>query len=601
MTVPSSASRTLTDLLTNSQDPPSLSWFADDLSPAPEWDAPPADSSGWCVLDGEAVREHVRTLAAGLIAAGVAPGERVALMMANRPEHWLTDQAVLHAGAIPSTFYPTLAPEQVRAQAAHARITTVVIEGPAERRQWEIALTAPDVRRVVVLDPDSPAAPAGTRQQSYAETLAAGRALLERQPDAVTERATRVTPDDIAAIIFTSGTTNTPKAVPLTHRNLSTVASGFATTEHSPRPYRTISYLPLAHIVDRQTSVYIPLVAGGIISFSPRQDALSRVIARSHPTVFQSMPRIWEKILGELDQAAAAAHRTGATPLHTVGLDELKVAFAGGAPLPPDVAARLHAYGLPLVDVYGSTEAAGAITSSSAAEFEPGTVGRAMPGVELRVAGDGELLVRGPQVTPGYLQPDGTLLPVMDADGWLGTGDLADIDARGNVRITGRKKEVIITSGGKNVSPVAVESLLTLSPLIAQALAHGSGRPYVVALLALDPTLTRTWLREQHGLDADDLSDTALAAHPAVHAEVSRAVEYANSKLSRAEQVKRWELLPQPWSTDDGTLTATLKLRRSAIETRHRDTLDGLYQAHAHPAGNGSGKQAEDDTYRERP
>ncbi|MFG1667803.1 AMP-dependent synthetase/ligase [Streptomyces sp. Y7] len=600
MTMPSSAGRTLTDLLTESQDPPSLSWFADDLSPAPEWDTPAADSSGWCVLHGEAVRAHVHTLAAGLIAAGLSPGERVALMMANRPEHWLADQAVLHAGAVPSTFYPTLAPEQVRAQAAHARIATVVLEGRAEREQWELALASPGVRRVIVLDSGVPAAPSGIRTQSYADTLTRGRELLARHPDAVTERATCATPDDIAAIIFTSGTTSTPKAVPLTHRNISTVASGFATTEHSPRPYRTISYLPLAHIVDRQTSIYIPLVTGGIISFSPRQEALGRVIARSHPTVLQSMPRIWEKMLRELDEAAAA-HRSGATPLQTIGLGELKVAFTGGAPLPPDVAARLSAYGLPLVDVYGSTEAAGAITSSSAADFEPGTVGRAMPGVELRVAADGELVVRGPQVTPGYLQPDGTLVPVTDADGWLGTGDLADIDARGNVRITGRKKEVIITSGGKNVSPVAVESLLTLSPLIAQALAHGSGRPYVVALLALDPTLTRTWLREEHGIDADDLTDAALAAHPAVRAEVSRAVEHANSQLSRAEQVKRWELLPQPWSIDDGTLTATLKLRRSAIETRHQDTLDGLYQAHAHPIADKSAKPAEDDTYRERP
>ena len=575
----SSVARTLPELFSGSA--ASLSWFADDLSPAAAWPAPPADPSGWCVLGADAVREHVHTLAAGLIAAGVEPGDRVALMMGNRPEHWMTDQAVLQAGAATSTFYPTLAPEQVRSQAEHARISTVVVEGPVQLEQWSSCFELPSLRRVIVLDEGVPAASPGVAQQTYAETLGQGARLLAREPDVVAARIRRIVPDDMATIIFTSGTTAAPKAVPLTHRNVLADTYGLEAVGNVPRPYRTVSYLPTAHILDRLVTMYMVVLMSGEVSFSPNPQSFDRVVARSRPTSLAGVPRMWEKVLGALDRVSQAG--PGKNPLAVAGIDQVALATAAGAPMARDVAEGLRSYGLPLVDMWGLTEAGGVITSSPVAEFRTGTVGRAIPGAELRVAEDGELLLRGPQVCPGYLQPDDMLIPIAGADGWLATGDVGSIDADGNVRITDRKKEIIITSGGKNVSPVAVEVLLTRFPLIAQALAVGSGHPYLVALLTLDAEMTRDWLRELHAIDPTGFTDEELAGHPLVRAELSRAVDRANGELSRAEQVKRWEVLAEPWSSATGTLTPTLKLRRSVIEQRHRDTIESLYETLSEP------------------
>lgn len=581
MTEPSDGG-TLPDLFANTSGAITLSWSANDLSPTPDWAVPDADSSGWCVLDGPAVREHVFALAAGLIDAGVAQGDRVALMLSNRPEHWLADLAVLHAGAVPSTFYPTLAPEQVRSQAAHARITTVVLEGPAQFEQWSHALTLPDLCRVILLDPSELVETSDVVQQSYSQTLRNGAALLSERPNIVAERMWRIRPDETATIIFTSGTTGAPKAVPLTHRNVLAVVSGTEEVGNIPAPYRAVSYLPTAHIVDRIAGIYLVVLLGGHVAFSPTQGGLNHVISHHHPTAFVGVPHIWEKLLAGLEQLAG--DHPDRNPLSLAGFDQLGLAVTAGAPMPPEVADRIRGFGLQLVDMWGLTEAAGMISMSKPDNFRLGTVGKALPGIEVRVATDGELLVRGAQITAGYLQPDGTVTPITDAEGWLATGDIGTIDVEGFVRIVDRKKEIIITSGGKNISPVAVESLLTRSVLIGQALAFGDGRPYVVALLTLDPQPVRRWLLQQHCIDAIEVTDEALAAHPLVRARLAHDVAQANSALARVEQVKRWELLTEPWSVQQGTLTPSLKLRRPAIHERHRDELDALYREGADTA-----------------
>lgn len=576
MTIPSKNAHTLLDLFESNVHATTLSWFSDDLLPRPGWSASSTDPSGWCSLSGSNVRDHVRTLAAALVEAGVSRGDRVALMMPNRPEHWLSDLAVLHAGAVPTTFYPTLSRAQVRSQAGHVGVSAVVLEGSAQVEQWSHALEHPDLRRVIVLNENVTPTSATVEWQTYAEALERGKARLSREPSVIEERVQGIRPEELATIIFTSGTTADPKAVPLTHRNVLAAASGLQAAGNPPVPYRSVSYLPTAHILDRLCNIYVVLLLGGEIAFSPNADALHRVVARSRPTSFAGVPRIWEKLLTLIE---SVPEDRSLDALRLAGLGDVALATTAGAPMPAVLAERLRSHGLPLVDMWGLTEASGAITASSAAAARPHTVGRPLPGSEIRLAADGELMLRGPQITPGYLRPDGTTKSITDAEGWLPTGDLGGLDADGYVHITDRKKELIVTSGGKNVSPVAVESLLVRSPLVAQAATFGNDHPYIVALLTIDPEGAKAWMEREHGIATDELSADSLVEDPTVQAEVARAVDEANEELARSEQVKRWQLLPRPWSPEDGTLTPTHKMRRAVIEDRHRAALTELYRS----------------------
>jgi long-chain acyl-CoA synthetase len=323
-------------------------------------------------------------------------------------------------------------------------------------------------------------------------------------------------------------------------------------------------------------------VVGGQVSFSATQETLPRVLRQARPTTFGGVPRIWEKIL---DQLTAHHVGSGEDALRLVGLDEVTWAGTSGAPMSPDIVARLRDFGLPVSDMWGLSEATGLTTV--ARSDRPATVGQALPGTEVALAPDGELLVSGAHVATGYLQPDDSITPIVDSEEWLATGDLGSIDADGYVRITGRKKEILVTSGGKNISPVAVESLLTRSPMVAQAMAYGNDRPYLVALLTVAIDYAVGWLRKEHGLGTATLTSAEVAGHPAVLAEVAREVERANAQLARAEQIKRWTLLAEPWTTADGALTPTMKLRRPIIQQRHHDALDSLYRADSDPAGTG--------------
>jgi long-chain acyl-CoA synthetase len=568
-----------------------LEWFADDLTPAPEWETPDVDASGWCTLSGPAIASHVRELAAGLIDTGVAQSDRVALMLANRPEHWLADLAVLNAGGVPITFYPTLSPEQLRSQAKHARITTAIIEGGAQIEQWSHALALPMLRRIIVLHPDDRLRRSDVAQLSYAQTLRRGAELLVRTPGLLTDRIRQVRPDDPATIIFTSGTTGTPKAVPLTHRNIITVASGIKEICGTPAPYRSVSFLPTAHIVDRISNICLVALLGGQVGFSASPSSLNRVLERFRPTVLVGVPRIWEKLHVGLQQRAQGV--PDKSVLAAAGLDQLSLAITAGAPMPLEVSDGLETFGLHIVNMWGLTETAGPVCISSTAAARRATVGRPLPGTDVRLADDGELLVSGAQISPGYVREDGSVTPITDTESWLATGDIGAIDVDGYVRIVGRKKEIIVTSGGKNISPASIEARLTRSPVIAQALAFGDGHPYVVALLTLDTPQARRWLHQEHGVDDVALTDDAIAAHPLVLAEIGRTVMQANTELARVEQVKRWHLLNQLWDVDHGTLTPSLKLCRPAIHAQHHTELAGLY-AHSAPSGPASARNSDD-------
>ena len=569
---------------------------------------------GWQSLTWSQARQRVLEVAAGFAALGLAPGERVALMLPNRSEHVLADLGAVHAGGLGVTLYATLAPEQIAYVAADCDARIAVLDGAAELARWRPILEQlPGITKVIVRD--RAACPAGDRYMTWADFAALGRERFAAEPGEITARVAAVKPGDPLALLYTSGTTGNPKGVLLTHRNILYEMAAIDTMGIVVPRVRWVSYLPLAHIAERMFSIYAPIHAVGHVHFCPDAGQLVRVIGKVRPTAFFGVPRVWEKVragiqallTAEQDEGKRAAVQQametgrryvqscqyGQTtspelaarfraadeqvlgPIRSLlGLGEASSVYSAAAPLPPDVAAFFASLGMKILDVYGMTETTGAFTANTPAEFKLGTVGRPAAGMEVRIADDGEILVRGPLTTPGYHGRPDLTGALIDAGGWLRTGDIGTIDADGFVSVTDRKKELIITAGGENIAPAAVENALVAHPLIGQALAYGDRRPYVVALLTLDGEAAPAWARAR-SITAGSLA--TLASDPQVLAEVAAGVAAANEQLARVQQVKRWRLLPVEWTAETEELTPTLKLKRRVVHAKYADVIDSLY------------------------
>ena len=587
---------------------------AENSGGAPALSDQAGDGTGWQTLTWGQTRQQVLELAAGLAALGLAKGERVALMLPNRSEHILADLATVHAGGTPVTFYATLAADQIAYVAGDCDARIAVLDGAAELVRWQQILDRlPGVKKIIVRDPA--ACPAGDQYLTWDAFAALGQERFAADPGAVTARIAAVGPEDPVTLLYTSGTTGNPKGVLLTHHNvlyevLVTVANGSVAAGG-----RSVSYLPLAHIAERMLTIYLPVATAGHVHFCPVPTELIGVVGAAKPTGFFGVPRVWEKVRAGiqalltmeqdeskreavaramdtgrryvesrqfghsaapgLDEEFARADQAVLAPIRSLlGLGEAEVVASAAAPLPPDVSAFFAGLGMAILDVYGMTETTGAFTANTPGAYKLGTVGRVFAGMEVRIADDGEILTRGPLTTPGYLNLPGQTAALIDADGWLHTGDIGGLDDDGFLSVVDRKKELIITAGGENISPAAIENLLVAHPLIGQALAFGDMRPYVVALLTLDGEVAPAWARA-HGVEAASLPE--LAAHPVVLAAVGEAVSAANGRLARVQQVKRWRLLPVEWTADTEELTPTLKLKRRIVHAKYADDIDGLY------------------------
>jgi long-subunit acyl-CoA synthetase (AMP-forming) len=569
---------------------------------------------GWQTLTWGQVRQQVLELAAGFAALGLAKGERVALMLPNRAEHVLADLAAVHAGGTPVTFYATLAADQIAYVAGDCDARIAVLDGAAELARWQqIIDRLPGLEKIVVRD--AAACPAGDQYMTWAAFAALGKERFAADPGGLGARIAAVGPEDPVTLLYTSGTTGNPKGVLLTHHNVLYEVAAAVSTGAVAAGVRWVSYLPLAHIAERMFSIYLPVATAGHVHFCPQPTELVRLVGAVRPTAFFGVPRVWEKVRAGiqalltaeqdegrreavaramdagrryiesrqfghatpagLDEEFAQADRAVLGPIRSLlGLGEAAVVSSAAAPLPPDVGAFFAGLGMAILDVYGMTETTGAFTANTPGAFKLGTVGRVLPGMEARIAEDGEICVRGPLTTPGYLNLPEQTEALIDADGWLHTGDIGGIDEDGFVSVVDRKKELIITAGGENISPAAIESLLVAHPLIGQALAFGDMRPYVVALLTLDGEVAPAWAKAR-GVEAGSLA--ALATHPAVLAEVGEAVSAANERLAGAQQVKRWRLLPVEWTADTEELTPTLKLKRRIVHAKYANDIDGLY------------------------
>ncbi|TGN64454.1 long-chain fatty acid--CoA ligase [Nocardioides eburneiflavus] len=563
----------------------------------------------WSTITWTETWELTQQVAAALMDLGVEKGDPVAIMAANRTAHTLADYGAMTAAAVPMSIYNTLAQEQVAFIASESRPVVVVLEDHDRYQRWEKALAEVDsIRHVVMLaDADRVDDP---RVMTWDDLLARGH-----DTSGVEERMDRITPDLPATFLYTSGTTGNPKGVVLTHHNVMYEAVSTLDAAGLLGAQRTISYLPLAHIAERVLATYAPPFLGSHVHAIPDPAGLLGALGEVHPTAFFGVPRVWEKIktgisakLAEdpdpanhelVTNAMAAglawtqAHEHGNEMTPEVeeayakadeailgflrlllGLDQVTWAASAAAPMPLEVAKFMGGLGLQVYDVYGMTETTGAFTSNGPGAFKLGTVGRPNPGIEVRLAEDGEILCRGPVNTPGYHLQEQATRNLIDEDGWIHTGDIGTVDEDGFYSIIDRKKELIITSAGKNIAPSNIENYLKESPIIGHAMALGDDRSYVVAILTLDGEIAPL-VAAKMGIEFTDLAD--LSTRPEIRAMAQDAVDKANERLSRPEQVKAWELLADEWTAESEELTPTLKLKRRVVKTKYADVVDSLY------------------------
>jgi long-subunit acyl-CoA synthetase (AMP-forming) len=536
--------------------------------------------------------ERVRSIAAGLAAIGLKPGDTIALLLINRPEFFLCDTAALHVGATPFSIYATSSPEQIAYLFENAGNDIVITESaflPQIQAAQKVAGEGGPTQ-IVCID----AAQDGTIELAALESTPSPEFDFEASWRAID-------PDDVLTLIYTSGTTGPPKGVELTHDNLLAQWRGLVHVLPVRMGGRATSYLPTAHIADRAMSHYAQILFGLQVTCVPDPRQVVAALPGARPTSWGAVPRVAEKMKAGLEAMIAAdpdeerraavqgaiavglervRHEVAGTPIpdelaerhavaeekvlrrmrESLGLDQAEAVVFGAAPIPLEVHEWIRAIGIPTAEVYGMSECACVVTTYHPSEAKLDTVGRVIPGMELKLADDGEVLLRGPQVMRGYRGDPERTAETIDSDGWLHTGDVGVLEDDGCLRIVDRKKELIINAAGKNMSPALIEGhLKTASPLIGQAMVVGDRRPYNVALLVLEP---------EANADASD---------PAVVDAVAAAVEEANAKLSRVEQVKKWKLLDEEWLPGGDELTPTMKLKRKPIAAKYAAEIEALY------------------------
>jgi long-chain acyl-CoA synthetase len=554
-------------------------------------------------LDGAAVTwreyaDHAARIAGGLAGLGVGRGDRVVIMMRNRWEFHVADIGVLAAGATPVSVYNSSSPDQIAYLMSHCKAKVAIVDGgDFAERMLAAAADCPLLTTVVVLGE----APQGTEPWQR---------LLDGDPVDLVAAEAATEPGDLLTVIYTSGTTGPPKGVMLSHTNVLAAAGAFSIYigRETDEGRRLISYLPMAHIAERMVTHYSHLLRGSTAVPCPDITRLPEFLVAVHPSALFGPPRVWEKLVAgikaqvvargpdteasfadalrvgrEVQQLRARGEEPGGELAATwefvdamafapvraaVGLDECEFVFSGAAPVPPEVIDFLRDIGLPMSEVYGMSENCGGMTWDPYL-VKPGRVGRAYPGVEVITAEDGEVLCRGPIVFSGYLDDPERTAEALDADGWLHSGDIGEFDADGYLKIVDRKKELIITAGGKNVSPANVEAVLKTVPLVGQAMAIGDSRPYLVALLTLDPDAVAGRFPGR--------SLAEVAEDPDVVAEIAAGVASANQRLSRVEQPRRVVVLTEDWLPDSDVLTPTMKLKRRGILARYGDVIEAAY------------------------
>jgi len=564
------------------------------------------DGGQWRTTTWKEYREQAWLAARGFMRLGLAPGQGVAIMGFNRPEWFLADVGAIAAGGIPAGIYTTNTAEQCQYIADHAEAAVAVVENPQYLAVFrQIRDRLPHLKAIVLMTGSATEEGVYTWQQLLEQGAQVPEAELRQRID-------NQKPEDLCTLIYTSGTTGPPKAVMLSHHNVTwtagRVADAYSVNAHDD----LISYLPLSHIAEQVVSLHSPMGVGGCSWFAESIEKLGENLREVRPHFFFAVPRVWEKMQAAIQ--AAGAQNTGlkkkiATwargvglaggradqegrprpifyPIaqqlvfskvrEKLGLDRARVCATSTAPISVETLEFFSSLGIPIMEVYGMSECTGPATFSLPDAYHYGKVGRAIKGTEVVTVEDGEVMMRGPHVYLGYFKNEEATREALDSEGWLHSGDIGEIDANGFLKITDRKKELIITSGGKNIAPAIIESKLRQIPAVSQAVVIGDRRNYLVALLALDPMRAAD---QAKAAGSPASTPEALATCPVFRQYLEKQIEGVNATLARYETIKKFKILPRELSIDEGELTPTMKLKRRVVNQKFADEIEKLYAA----------------------
>jgi len=565
----------------------------------------------WVDLSFADLLARVHAFSVGLLELGVRPGDRLAILSENRPEWAVTDFACLAARCADVPVYPTLPAHQIEYILRDSGAVAVCCSSAAQLGKiLDIRANLPGLKHIIVFDGDAATGGALT----FESVLATGRAALGNYP-AWKNDALAVAPDDLATLIYTSGTTGDPKGVMLTHGNItSDVVAGLQVLDLRQSD-ECLSFLPLSHIFERMAGHYCMTQMGAIINYATSIESVPIEMGELRPTVVCSVPRLYEKIYARVLENAMAgspikqkifvwAKRIGEAwaelaiegkPVPAaLGLQyrvahalvfsklvarvggKLRFFVSGGAPLSADIARFFFAAGLPIMEGYGLTETSPVITVNGFGRSRFGTVGKVVPGVEVKIAADGEILTRGPNVMKGYYNHPAATAEVLSADGWFSTGDIGEIDADGFLKITDRKKDIIVTAGGKNIAPQPIENLVKTNPMVLNAVMIGDKRKFPIMLVVPNMETVRKWA-ESEGLTGR--TDQALLGDIIVHNKLTGEIKKTLRELAQYEMPKKFLILDQDFSIESGELTPTLKVKRRVVEKIHKERIEALYAA----------------------
>ncbi len=565
------------------------------------------EAGSWHDVSYDQLVSTARDIARGLIALGIEPGERVSILAETRPEWTLADAGSFCAATVVAPIYQTNSPQECEYVLSHSDARVVFCEDATQvAKIQQIRDRCPALEHVIAFTG------AGPGSISLDDLIKRGAEVPEQEVDA---RVAAVSPDSMASLVYTSGTTGPPKACILTHRNFTEATHALEERLELTRtemPIEFFMFLPLAHVFARIVQVFTLDLGGTLIYWQRDPLRLLDDIREARPTYFPSVPRVWEKIYTAATSGVADAPRlkralfgwalgvgrrvreqehAGGTPGWTLSVQhrvadrlvlskvrdlfggQLELAVTAAAPIGREVLEFFDSCGILLLEAWGMTETCAAGTINTEREMKMGTIGKPVPTLEMRVAPDGELLARGSNIFGGYFK-DETATSATLADGWLATGDLGSIDAEGFVTITGRKKDLIITSSGKNITAANIENALKQTRWISEAVVYGDNRPYLVALLTLDPDEAPK-LAEQVGIPPDV---RAMATDERVLAEIQQTMGAVNQHFARIEQIKRFAILDRELTQQDGELTPTLKVKRAKVYEKFGDVFDGLYE-----------------------